>query len=221
MVRIEEIHQRLLALIHRRLIPLPCGLFLGPLEEEPKQWFLVEQGLACRRRLGRRHRAVAVRVGPEEEAAGQQVAGVDRLLLGDEVVIVGVGHLEEHLADILEVRHAVDRPRDVLAFVISTGAAGQQHPEQPGSHQDLHNLFARHVPVPPSPVPVIPITSRPGHEPPPRHVATQPSRRFHHTSPNLSAIPVPTVCLVRDLPVSWPVGSRISVPSKGDAGREH
>jgi len=139
-VRIEDVHQRLLALVHRRLVPLLCGLLLGPLEDEPEQWLLVEEGLACRRRLGRRHRAVAVRVGPEEEAACQQVTGVDRLFLGDAVVVVGVGQLEEHLADILEVRKAVNRPRHVL--VIGPDAAGQQHSEQPGPNEKLHDFFS-------------------------------------------------------------------------------
>ena len=91
---------------------------------------LVEQGFACRACLVRGHTSVAIGIGPEEETAGEQVSGIDGLFLGDTVVVVGVGKLEEKLTDVLQVLDTADGPRQVLVF--SPGTASEQHAQQAG-----------------------------------------------------------------------------------------
>ena len=59
-----------------------------------------------------------------------------------QVVVVGVGKLEEKLTDVLQVLDTVDGPRQILVF--SPGTASEQHAQQSGPDGDLGNLFATH-----------------------------------------------------------------------------
>ena len=98
-----------------------------------------------------REDAVAVRVGAEEEAADEQVAGVDRLLLRDLAVVVLVGHLEEHPAGVLQVLQAVDRAGDVARLALDRLArptAGRTvRPQRQSTHPEHPKLLHE---IPPS-----------------------------------------------------------------------
>lgn len=100
-IRIHHIHEVLPRLVHHILSSfLSCHLLLS-LKYETEHWSLVEHVLPRRVGLLPRDDAVTVGVRAEEETTGQQVSCVNSLFLGDQVVIVGVGQLEQQLASIL------------------------------------------------------------------------------------------------------------------------
>ena len=80
--------------------------------------------------------AVAIGVGPKEEAADHQVAGVSRFLLRNLSVVIGVGQLEEHLGRVLHVLNALNRADSGLWLSSRGLTAGSESGHSDGERPD-------------------------------------------------------------------------------------